>query len=61
MDLPDAVPADIDYDRYVAEAKQILVDIAFSPPPLPPAKIARGRNSFNSPIEWMVKRALQNA
>lgn len=29
MDLPDEFPDDIDYDRYIAEANQILVDIGY--------------------------------
>ena len=33
MELPDEFPDDIDYDRYIAEAEQILVDIGYSEPP----------------------------
>lgn len=33
MDLPDEFPDDIDYDRYIAEANQILVDIGYSEAP----------------------------
>jgi len=33
MDLPDELPADIDYDRYVAEAREILMDIGFDKRP----------------------------
>jgi hypothetical protein len=29
MTLPDELPCDIDYDRYVAEAEQILKDIGY--------------------------------
>ena len=35
MTLPDELPDDIDYDRYIAEAREILMDIGFvrRPPP----------------------------
>lgn len=33
MELPDELPGDIDYARYVAEAERILVDIGYSEPP----------------------------
>lgn len=33
MELPDEFPADIDYDRYIREAEQILVDIGYTEAP----------------------------
>lgn len=31
MTLPDQMPADIDFDRYIAEAREILTDIGWTP------------------------------
>lgn len=43
MDLPDEFPARLlDYDRYIAEANEILVEVGYRPPPPPPIKIRRG-------------------
>lgn len=41
MDLPDEVPADIDYDRYIAEANEILMDIGYTerPPVVKPIRL----------------------
>lgn len=43
MELPpdNAVPADIDYDRYIAEAREMLMDIGFDkrPEPIKPVRI----------------------
>lgn len=51
MNLPDHVPDDIDYARYVAEAKQILIDVGFTAPP-----IVAGRRS---PLEKLIKPVLE--
>lgn len=47
MELPDELPADIDYDRYVAEAREILMDIGFDrrPDPVIPVRIYK-RNAM---------------
>lgn len=43
MDLPEEFPAGLlDYDRYIAEANEILVDVGYRPPPPPPIKLRRG-------------------
>lgn len=34
MELPDTLPADIDYDRYIAEAESILMDIGYNERPV---------------------------
>lgn len=41
MVLPDKLPDDIDYDRYIAEAREILMDITYDrrPPPIKPIRI----------------------
>jgi hypothetical protein len=33
MEIPDEIPADLDYDRYIKMAESILVDIGHTPPP----------------------------
>lgn len=43
MELPDELPADIDYGRYVEEAKKILINIGHTPPP---PKVRVGRKVF---------------
>jgi hypothetical protein len=50
MNLPATVPTDIDYDRYVAEANQILIDIGFAQGPVSAKK--------NAPVHQLVKRCL---
>lgn len=41
MDLPSDFPEDIDYERYVAEAREILMDLGavYRPPPVKPIRI----------------------
>jgi len=41
MDLPPEFPTDIDYDRYVAEAREILMDIGYDdrPPVIKPLRV----------------------
>jgi hypothetical protein len=39
MVLPDELPIDIDYDRYIAEAREILLNIGADRRPPPPVKI----------------------
>lgn len=51
MNLPDELPYDLDYDRYIAKAKQILIDIGFTPAPLVAAKRA--------PIRLLAKKLLR--
>lgn len=38
MVLPDELPIDIDYDRYIAEANEILLNIGANQRPAPPAR-----------------------
>lgn len=51
MELPKdyAVPADIDYERYVSIAKQMLIDIGHTRP-LPKVKIGDGRKKVE--FDW---------
>jgi hypothetical protein len=39
MTLPDKLPADIDYARYIAEANDILIDVGFRAAPPAPVKL----------------------
>jgi hypothetical protein len=39
MVLPDELPIDIDYDRYIAEAREILLEIGADRRPPPPVKV----------------------
>jgi hypothetical protein len=41
MDLPDSLPDDIDFDRYIEAAKEALMDIGFDdrPPPVKPIRL----------------------
>lgn len=50
MELPDEFPDDIDYDRYIAEAEQILVDIGYSEPPkvVKPLRVPK----YAAPLYW---------
>ena len=41
MELPDEFPADIDYTRYVEEAKTILIELGVTEAPPPPPKLGR--------------------
>lgn len=43
MDLPDELPRDIDYERYIAEANEILMDIGYTerPPVVKPIRLFR--------------------
>lgn len=45
MRLPDEFPADIDYDRYIAEAESILTDLGFYGPKVEPRKPIRITNA----------------
>lgn len=49
MDLPDEFPSDIDYDRYVAEAEEALMDIGYirRPPVIKPIRVFK-----HSAILW---------
>lgn len=40
MDLPDEFPGDVDYDRYIAAAREVLMDIGYDDRP-PPTKSLR--------------------
>jgi hypothetical protein len=46
MTLTEAVPADIDYDRYVAEAREILMDLGawHRPTPIKPLRIQKANS-----------------
>ena len=50
MELPDEFPDDIDYDRYIAEAEQILVDIGYSEAPkvVKPLRVPK----YAAPLWW---------
>lgn len=41
MDLPDEFPEDIDYDRYIQQATEILMDLGYTrrPPPVKPVRV----------------------
>ena len=39
MTLPDELPDDIDYARYIAETREILMDLGFTERPPPPMKV----------------------
>jgi len=41
MDLPDAFPADVDHEAYVAAAREVLMDIGYDdrPPPVKPLRL----------------------
>ncbi len=54
MDLPDSVPSDIDYDRYIAETESILTEVGFYGTPLPALKRIRltKANWQNVLAEW---------
>lgn len=45
MTLPDTLPDDIDYDRYVEETKQILIDVGFYKQPEPLPRITKAQAS----------------
>jgi hypothetical protein len=49
MDLPKEFPTDIDYDRYVAEAEEVLMDIGYvrRPPVIKPIRVYK-----HSAILW---------
>lgn len=50
MELPDEFPDDIDYDRYIAEAEQILIDIGYSEAPrvVKPLRVPK----YAAPLWW---------
>lgn len=47
MTLPDELPWDIDYDRYIAETREILMDIGFNerPPVVKPIRITKANRA----------------
>lgn len=53
MELPDQFPTDIDYDRYIAEAQQILVDLAAVAPPKPLIKPVK-MTTWATAIAWLL-------
>ena len=58
MDLPDALPDDLDYDRYIAEAKEILMELgAVDRPPPPPKVTVRGRRQA---LKWLIVAAISD-
>lgn len=50
MTLPAEFPTDIDYERYIEEAREILMDIGYDdrPPPIKPIRLFR----YNAPLYW---------
>lgn len=50
MTLPDELPDDIDYARYVAETREILMDLGFDNRPPPPPKLVRLTKANTAPI-----------
>ncbi|MEG3175799.1 hypothetical protein U1872_06125 [Sphingomonas sp. RB3P16] len=50
MDLPEEFPTDIDYDRYIDEAREMLMDIGYDnrPPPIKPIRLFR----YNAAAYW---------
>ena len=50
MTLPDTLPDDIDYARYVQETREILSDLGFTERPPEPPKIVRFTKANTSPI-----------
>jgi len=50
MDMPQELPADIDFDRYVEEAREILMDVDFHhrPDPIKPIRLFK----YNAPLYW---------
>ena len=49
MDLPDALPGDVDFDRYIAEARKILREIGWVDPNAP---VVRGPASRRELMTW---------
>ncbi len=52
MTLPDELPDDIDYARYVREANDILTDIGFYAQPAPEWKMPRMTKARRAPMLW---------
>lgn len=50
MTLPDTLPDDIDYARYVAETREILMDLGFDHRPPEPPKMVRLTKANTAPI-----------
>lgn len=52
MDLPKEFPDDVDYERYVQEAREILMDINFitRPDPIKPLRI----HKWSAPLYWAI-------
>ena len=52
MDLPDEFPSDVDYDRYVAAAREVLMDIGYDdrPPPVKALRIFK----YNAPLWFAI-------
>lgn len=52
MTLPDTVPDDVDYDRYIAEAKQLLRDVGYFAPALPAPSRTKRKMTPEMMISW---------
>lgn len=50
MTLPDELPDDIDYARYIKVTREILMDIGFDRRPPPPPKLVRMTKANTAPI-----------
>jgi len=52
MDLPDDLPADVDYDRYIQAAREVLMDIGYDnrPPAVKPLRLFK----YNSILQYAV-------
>lgn len=50
MTLPDELPDDIDYDRYLRETREILMDLGYDRRPPPPPKMVRLTKANRVPI-----------